>query len=64
MRHTWKSKGKRGDPVRMGSKITPFDGLIAEGRVRVRTQGSRKKGSKKGGGKIGEGIFNKWGICT
>lgn len=34
----------------MGSKITPFDGLIAEGRVRVRTQGSRKKGSKKGWG--------------
>ena len=49
--------------MRMGSNITPFDGLIAEGRVRVRTQGSGKKGSKEGGGKIG-GLFNKWGIRT
>lgn len=50
--------------MRMGSKITPSNGLIAEERVRVRSQSSRKKRSQEGGGEIGEGILNRWGICT
>lgn len=34
----WRAGGRRGDAVRRGSKITLSNGLIAEGRVRVRNQ--------------------------